>query len=134
MDEFDLLRRRAEFPPRLGGSLPAAFASVMCLRNAPPSRVDSLLVLASVPGRLGIVGIARQTRRLFGQMGGAGRQDAPFAAEGGEMKKSSPGCEDSDSWTARRGAKIKLKSEGNGAGKREGGRYGERGAGETEWH
>ena len=67
MDEylvkFDLLRRKADTRVQPGGSSPAAFASVISLRNTSLPWADKSLVLAGVRGILGMVGVSQQIRR-----------------------------------------------------------------------
>ena len=80
--KFDPLLRKAEARMHPGGSFPPALASVLCLQNASHSRADKSLIGSSVHRSLGIVEVAKHKRRLFGPMGGGGRQGAPYPAEG----------------------------------------------------
>ena len=50
--ELDLLRRKAESRMQIGGGVPEAFASILCMQNAALPRQGQSLVLASVHGGL----------------------------------------------------------------------------------
>ena len=97
-------------------SAPATF-----LHNAPLSRADKSLVLSSAQPNLRIMEIVRQTRRPSGPMGGCGRRDIPYVAEDEEDVKSFSE-EDDIAWrVAYCKAQRKLKKEGKGIQRGEGG-------------
>ena len=77
----DLPRRKVQTCLHPRGSFPAAPATALCLRKASLPLSGNSLALLRVRGGLGLVEIAQLTRRLFGSMGGGGRQDALYVAE-----------------------------------------------------
>ena len=65
----------------MGGASTEAFASVVRIQNASPSRPEKSLILASVQGDTTFPVVAKQMRRIFGPCGGAARQDVLVAAD-----------------------------------------------------
>ena len=77
----DLLRRKAELRMQMGGPFPETFGSFSRVQNASLSRSDKSMESASAQGNLEIPAAARQTRRLFGPIGGPVRRDVLAAME-----------------------------------------------------
>ena len=83
--KIDLWRLKAKFRINPGGTFPAAFVSVLRLKNASFSWADKSFVPTSVRGCLGIAEIAQKMRRVSGPFGGSGRQDVLYVAEDEEV-------------------------------------------------
>ena len=80
--KFDPSRRKAEARMHTGCSFPAAVASASRPEYASLRQVGESPVLASVHGGLGIVKVTQKMRQLPGPMGGCGRQDVRYVADG----------------------------------------------------
>ena len=79
--EFGVSRRRAGARAILDGAFPDGFVCSLCMQNAPLSRAEKSLVLASVQGSLDFPIVAKRMRRQFDPCDGPARQDALTATD-----------------------------------------------------
>ena len=111
--EFDIPRQKGEARMLMGSGFPDEFVSVLCMKNASPSKKEKTLALVSLQNTLAFPAVSAQMRRLFGPCGYASRQDVLVAA------KMDTGSEEEDfeAWTAYRKAK-RAKKDGTSGGSR----------------
>ena len=98
---------KAEGRMQPGGASPEAFFAALCLQNTSLALISLWFWLARA-GYLGISEEASQMRRLFGPMGGSGRQDISMARDtGGEVSPLPVGGDNFVAWAARRKSQKK---------------------------
>ena len=92
----ELLGRKAEVRMKTGGAFRGTVVSILRMQNAPLSRADKLLELASAQGNVGIAAEASQRRRFCGPTGNNARRDVSMTTEGEDASDA----DEIDAWVA----------------------------------
>ena len=79
--ELDILRRKAEARIAMGGACPGGSVSILWMQNAPLSRNENPLLLASVRGPWDFPIAAKQMCRFCALCGAPARQDVLTATD-----------------------------------------------------